>query len=403
MRYRNLLILSLTLLLVGCRKEAKPPSIATAPPPAAKSEGEALFTNVTQSAGIDFTFTNGAKGRHYLIETTGSGCAFFDYDNDGYPDILLLQAGELPNTPNPRKLTNRLYHNLGNGKFQDVTAGSGVEITGYNQGLAVGDYDSDGYDDLFTTAFGGNHLFHNEKGTGKFTEVTAKAHLSDTERGARWCTSAAFGDYDNDGKLDLYVCRYAVWNPEKDKPCKNPKGQSSYCSPELYAPEEHILYHNNGDGTFTPITESLGDIAQPHVTRGLAVGDFDNDGNMDVLANNQDGAPELLKGNFKGGHWFALETHGTKSNRNGYHAKVTLTAGGKTYFAEVRSGSSFGSHSHSRLYFGLGEATKIDSLKVVWHGSKTVTQAQNVTADATYSLTEGKSLEPLHTKRGGGQ
>src|SRR5262249_3957823 len=157
-----------------------------------------------------------------------------------------------------------------------------------------------------------------------------------------------------------------------------------YSQGDTYKQPKSLL-HNNANGTFTPMTEGSGDLSVPHVTRGLAVADFDLDGHLDILTNNQDGPPELLR--YTGpsqGHWFALDTRGVKSNPNGYHARVTLKVGARTLFAEVRSGSSYASHSDSRLYFGLGEATTIEEIKVVWHGSKTVTTARNVAADRLY-------------------
>ncbi|MCC2668017.1 MAG: UnbV, partial [Armatimonadetes bacterium] len=544
----------------------------SAPPPAPASR---LYEDVSNRAGLQFRFENGARGRHQFIETTGSGCAFFDYDADGLPDLFYVQSGPLPwDRPRAAEVRNRLYRNNGDGTFTDVTAGSGLEDTGYGQGVAVGDVNADGYDDLFITAYGANHLFLNRRGTGKFTDATRKAGLGGDERGARWSTSAAFGDYDGDGKLDLYVCRYVKWSQKLQVPCTNARGESSYCSPELFQAEEHGLYHNNGDGTFTDVSarsgiarlrgrglgvawldfdqdgkedlfvandldpfflwknngngtftnvgdragvayndqgqvlsgmgvgvrdydgdgredlfvtnfsgqmyalyrsgergiftnttlpsgvgaasfnrlafgcefldfnrdglpdllvgnghvnedisayaegityaqpktllqnrgdgtftevkDGLGSLAVPRVTRGLAVADFDRDGHLDVATNNQDGSPELLR--YTGpsqGHWIAIDTRGTRSNPNGFHARVTIRAGGKTQTAEVRSGSSFCSHSESRLYFGIGEATTAEEVRITWHGSRAATTAMSVAADRAYRAVEGKGLLPV--------
>lgn len=566
-RWRRLTAMLLPLLLAGCNKPVPTPAL-----PAAQTPG--LYQDIAAQAGVAFRYDPGARGEHNILETTGSGCAFFDYDADGRPDLLLLQSGPLPwehaPAPEPR---NRLYHNLGNGKFADVTQGSGLEDTGYSQGVAVGDVNRDGFDDLFITGYGANYLMLNQGGRGTFRGATGAAGLGVSGQD-RWATSAAFGDYNNDGALDLYVCRYARWSRKSNRPCKNPLGQSSYCSPELYPGDEGSLYRNNGDGTFTDVTKAarmsgfparglgvawldfnadgwedlfvandlnpyrlwknngdgtftdtavsagvaysdlgqvlsgmgigvrdyngdgredlfvtnfsgqmnalyrndgrgfftnvthpsgigaaslnllafgcefldfdrdghsdllvgnghiyedieaysqgvdyrepksllrnrgdgtfevvsknLGSLAAPRVTRGLATSDFDLDGHLDVVTNNQDGPAELLRySGTASGHWISISTRGTRSNPNGYHARIKIRAGGKTQFAEVRSGSSYCSHSDATVYFGLGEATQIDELEIVWHGSKTVTRARQLTADRAYQVTEGRAVQSL--------
>jgi hypothetical protein len=541
-----------------------------------------LFQDVAAEAGIGFRHDPGARGEHFILETTGSGCAFFDYDGDRLPDLLFLQAGPIPGDRSPaNEPRNRLYHNLGGGKFADVTAGSGLEDTGFSQGVAVGDVDRDGFDDLFVTGYGECHLLLNQGGRGIFRDVTTVAGLASPGK-ERWATSAAFGDYDNDGALDLYVCRYARWSRGENRPCKNPLGQPSYCSPELYPGDESSLYRNDGhgrfkdvtkaarlagfparglgvawldfnhdgwedlfvandlnpyrlwknngngtftdtavtagvaysdlgqvlsgmgigvrdfngdgredlfvtnfsgqmnalfrndgqgyftntthpsgigaaslnllafgcefldfdrdgypdllvgnghiyedieaysqgvtyrepksllrnrgDGTFEVISQGVGSLATPRVTRGLAVADFDRDGHLDVAANDQDGPAELLR--YSGpstGHWLSLSTRGTRSNPNGYHARVKVRAGGRTHFAEVRSGSSFCSASDRAVYFGLGDATRVDELEIVWHASKTVTRARGLAADHAYEVVEGGSVQPVDPGHGKGR
>src|SRR5690242_8314021 len=198
------------VLLTGCgtKSALSPPAVSPA-----VSANPALFEDVTARAGIHFRQENGAgTGKLYFVETTPAGCAFLDYDNDGWLDIFLVQSGSSEPPPSVKDRPHCvLYHNNGNGTFIEVTAGSGLDKDlGYAHGVAVGDYDNDGYDDLFLTAYGGNHLFHNEKGTGKFTDTTVKMGL-DKVHSTGYATSAAFGDYDNDGRLDLYVCYYAPW------------------------------------------------------------------------------------------------------------------------------------------------------------------------------------------------
>jgi len=555
------------------------------------------FRNVTGEAGIHFRLDNGARGAHHFIETTTGGCAFFDYNNDGYLDIFLIQAGPTPaSTAHPTALppgeTARppcaLYRNNGDGTFSDVTHEAGLDFDqGYAQGVAVADYDNDGWPDLYITAYGGNHLFHNElgkleqeKGKGDkslpptpyplhpvFKDVTTSAGVADNAHGPRWSTSAAWGDYNNDGRLDLLVCHYARWTPEKDSPCSNPKGMRAYCSPDLYAPESPALYRNNGDGTFTEVTQqaglsrlkgrnmgavwldydgdgypdifisndlmpnlllhnnrngtfteqgqrtgvavmetgvplagmgigvgdydnngredlivtnfsnqpkivfrntngklfsdetfssgigsttqlvlgwgcefvdydldgykdivvgnghvnddvetysqgifyrepkqlfhnqrdgtfvedpaSLADMAEPTTTRGLAVGDYDNDGDADVLANNHNREAQLFRND--GGSrnaWITFRTVGTKSNRDGIGAKLWVRCGPLQQYAEVRSGSSFASHSDQRITFGLGQAQQIDFVRVRWPSGIEET-IRGLAARRFYVLKEG--------------
>jgi hypothetical protein len=550
--------------------------------------------------GINFQHRNGATGEHYYIETFGGGCAFFDFDNDGWLDVFLLQSGELPglglrvkgSTTNPQPSTlnsqpfgNALYRNR-NGTFTDVTRGSGLENTGYGMGVAVGDFDNDGFDDLFITSYPRCYLFRNQKGTGKFADVTAPASRESSTRAGvagegRWATSATFVDYDRDGLLDLYVCHYAQWSFQTNKGCLNPHGKKSYCAPDLYDGDADSLYHNNGGGTFSDVTakagladirrrglgvaafdynddgwvdlyvandrqpnmllrnngngtfsevgteagasysdsgtplagmgvaigdynndgredvfvtnfsgesnslyrndgsgtftevsaparlaapslpflafgcefldfdndgfkdlivgnghtnddveqfvnnvtykerkqlfrnvgngtfdemqEGLRDLNKPCVTRGLAVGDYDNDGDLDVLANNQNDAAQLLQNNNsplpqrgrgdggEGNNWIAFKLVGTKGNRNGAHAKVTIRYGSGKQFSEVRSGSSYCAHSDRRVYFGLGKAKQVGEVTIRWLNGSTE-RLTDLQANRIAVVTEGKGV-----------
>jgi hypothetical protein len=580
----GLLTLLLGLTTLPRRTKTSPLPAPARPRPEAKP-AVAFFQDIAAPSGIRFRHDTGARGRCRFLETLGSGCALWDYDDDGCLDILLLQAGPVPGTPEralwdketvPR---NRLYHNQGDGTFRDVTDGSGLENTGYAMGVAVGDYDNDGDDDLFLTAYGGIRLFRNERGTGRFQDVTAKAGMATAGREGLFPTSAAFGDYDNDGWLDLYVC-YTPWALAKDRPCRDMEGRLDYCIPDIFAPGIHQLYRNNGNGSFTDVTQGsgiarargrglavawldydedgdqdifvandrtpqflwrnngtpgpgptpdgapaftevaaqvgcayekggkvpsgmgigvgdydndgredlfltnfslvpnclwrwageglfddvsaptgvarvhwnllsfgceffdfdadgwrdlvianghiqvhvdelfggvtyrepmqllhnergqefravereLGDMRRERVSRGLAVGDVDNDGRLDVLVNNQNAAPDLFHNRVPGPrHWIAFKTRGTRSNRDGYHARLTLFAAGRRQVATVRAGSSYLSVSDRRLYFGLGDARRVERVEILWpSGMRQV--LRNLAADAIYAVTEGKGI-----------
>jgi len=578
----------LLAVLLGC----SPASTKTPPSPHTPSaSSSAFFEDVSARAGVNFQHTNGASGRFYFVENTPAGCAFFDYDNDGFLDILLVQSGpsDPPSqTQQPTASSQHrcaLYHNNGDGTFQNVTSKSGLDQDlGYGHGVAVGDYDNDGFDDLFITAYGGNHLFHNEAFRQPasehsppptperplFREVTAAMGL-DRLHSTGYATSAAWGDYDNDGRLDLYVCYYCPWTWAVDKPCKDANGNRDYCTPELYDPDTHVLYRNagdrfvdvseragitkkrgrglavawvdynedgrqdifvandlnaaflwrnNGDGTFTEVATEAGcaysevgtaingmgigvadydhsgreslfvtnfsdkpntlyrnmgggvyedmsmasGLALPHmkylawgcefldydadgwrdllvvnghvqvhveeqvsgvtyrernqlfhnegngafreitdpaqagplnvpmVSRGLAVGDYDNDGRLDALISNQNDPAQLLRNRVQNGnHWVAFKTIGTKSNRNGVHARFVIQAGGMRQTASVRGGSSYLSTSDRRVYFGLGAAEKIDRVEIRWP-SGTVDVLKDVTVDKIHVVTEGRSV-----------
>ncbi len=498
------------------------------------------FRNVAREAGLTDVFPNGgARSKEYIIETTGSGAAFLDYDNDGLLDVFLVSG--------PGR-SNRLYHNLGNGKFADVTRQMGLEHDGWGQGVCAGDYDNDGYTDLFVTYWGQNVLYRNLGGRG-FQDVTAKAHLQQDR--VRYNTGCAFLDYDNDGHLDLFVANYLKFDfASTPKPGANSycwyRGLPVACGPRGLPFDHNILYHSNGDGTFTDVSEragiskpgrnyslgvltgdfnndgltdiyvacdqtpsilymnrgdgtfseeslmrgtaydsngkalsgmgvAIGDydgdgwldifrsnfsderetlyhnrkngefddatmtsgmalntrfvgwgcgffdfdndgwmdlllvnghvfpevdklgidvhykerailyhnrgngkfedvsessgpgILEKHSARGAAFGDYDDDGSVGVLVNNQNEAPTLLKQSSKpSGNWVSLKLVGTKSNRSAIGARVRLTAGGLIQTSEVRSGGSYLSQDDLRLHFGLGSERRIASVEIQW-------------------------------------
>ena len=260
-------------------------SPAAPPPPV-------IFTDVTAEAGIDFVHTNGATGDKLLPETMGAGAAFLDYDGDGDQDLLLVNSTHWPgNGTGEPPPTMALYRNDGRGRFENVTAGSGLAVSFYGTGIAVGDYDNDGDVDVFITAVGVNHLFLNDGGT--FREVTDRAGVAGDR--AEWSTSAGFFDYDNDGRLDLIVCNYVRWSPEIDLAVdyRLTGIGRAYGPPTNFGGTHLYLYRNNGDGTFTDVSEPAGiRITNPDTgvpvakALGVAIVDLDDDGYLDLFVAN---------------------------------------------------------------------------------------------------------------------
>jgi len=508
----------------------------------------ANFTDVAERSGLTAINVFGGKDtKKYIIETTGTGVAIFDYDNDGWPDLFLVNGTTLEGFPEGKAPTNHLYHNNHDGTFTDVTVTAGLADTGWGQGVCAGDYDNDGWRDLYVTYYGKNRLYHNQNGV--FTEVAEKSGVAGT--GKAWGTGCAFVDYDRDGLLDLVVANYVDFDvsnapaPGERASCVwkgvpvmcGPRGlpaarnilyhnlgngkfedvtskakidqtQAHYAFsvssfdfdddgwPDIYIAcdstasilyrnnhdgtftdaavtagaafnedgreqagmgssiadyngdgrldifktnfsddtatlyrnngdgtfddvtyaaglglhtqylgwgtmfldfdndgwpdlllvnghvypevdkqhlgsnyqEPKILYHNNGNGTFTDISENAGSgITSPHAGRGLAIGDLWNDGRISAVISNMNALPSLLVNQVQTrNHWIGMKLQGTKSNRDAIGAKITLKAGSRTSVDEVRSGSSYDSNSDIRLHFGLGSATRVDSLQVRW-------------------------------------
>src|SRR5438270_3297096 len=251
------------------------------------------FTDVTQAFGIDYQHENSATSNKYLIETMGGGVALLDYDNDGRLDIFFtngakiddpMPSGKMPDKSD-RKFWNRLYHQNADGTFTDVTekAGlTGAQQNYYAMGAAVGDYDNDGFEDIYVTGYGGNTLYHNN-GNGTFTDVTKTAGVA----AGGWSASAGFFDYDNDGKLDLFVTRYVDWTFKTNRYCGEKKpGYRAYCHPDNYEGATNILYRNNGDGTFTDVSETAGVSNPEGKSLGVAFADYDGDGRTDIFVAN---------------------------------------------------------------------------------------------------------------------
>ena len=238
-----------------------------------------VFTDVTAEAGIDFEHHNGRSGRKYLPETLGSGAAFFDYDNDGDPDIFLVNSR--PWSGDGVGVTSKLYRNEGDGRFGDVTTEAGFAIPMYGLGVAAADYDNDGFTDLYVTVLDGDRLFRN-RGDGTFADVTRETGIDN----ARFGTSAAWLDFDLDGNLDLLVANYVQWSIEQDLWCSMDGTKKTYCTPESYPGQPSVLYRNLGDGTFEDVSARAGIDDPTAKALGIAVFDYDSDGLPDIFQAN---------------------------------------------------------------------------------------------------------------------
>lgn len=236
------------------------------------------FRDITAQAGIHFTHNNAAFGKKYLPETMGPGCAFIDYDNDGWPDILLVNGENWPGHHGASS-TLKLYHNNHDGTFTDVTRKAGLAVPMFGLGVAVGDYDNDGFDDLFISVLGQSHLFHNN-GNGTFTDVTKAAGLWGPNE---FSTSAAWVDYDRDGKLDLVVANYVQWSIQGDLFCTLDGTHKSYCTPESYKGASARLWHNLGNGKFEDATQKANFYDPTSKSLGVAILDYNADGWPDIL------------------------------------------------------------------------------------------------------------------------
>ena len=541
------------------------------------ANAEMYFTEVAAESGIHFRHWDGRSGRRYFVETLGSGAAWFDYDRDGDIDLYLANGADLPGKESRISPTNVLYRNNGYGTFSDITVEANVGDASYSFGCCVGDFDNDGYPDLYVTNLGTNILYRNN-GNSTFSDVTAKAGVA----GDRWSASAAFADYDKDGDLDLYVVNYVAFHFESHNDCLR-SDLHIYCPPGDFEGVPDILYQNNGDGTFTDVTHEAG-VFQPEgkglgvvwgdynndtypdvfvandttpdmlyrnnrdgtftdvalfvgvalgeegmplggmganfgdydndgwldlvvtnfeddpnnlfrndrdgtfvtatysggfgmlsfpyvgwgvdlvdldndgyqdilvvnghiydnielinkdinkrstyaqrnnlfrnlanasfveitercgpglrpikVSRGAAFGDYDNDGDLDILITNSNQTPDLLRNQSENSnHWLVLETIGVSSNRDGIGTRVTVKAGGISQIREVKSGSSYLCQSDIRLHFGLGEATEAVVVEVRWP-SGVVDRFNGVNANKFLQVTEGEGkLVVLDSKK----
>ncbi|HXU37414.1 MAG TPA: CRTAC1 family protein [Blastocatellia bacterium] len=349
--------------------QAQAPQATEAP----RYSGPIQFTDVTAQAGIRFKHNSGAFGKKYLPETVGSGCAFLDYDNDGWQDILLVNSMNWPDHKGQKSFP-ALYHNNRNGTFTDVTKDAGLAVELYGLGCAIADFDNDGNVDIYITCLGANHLFRN-LGGGKFQDVTARAGVGDTG----FSTGALWFDYDKDGKLDLFVCNYVEWSIDKDLYCTLDGKNKSYCTPESYKGHSATLYHNKGDGTFEDVTQRAGLFDPTCKSLGIAMIDFDNDGWMDLFVANDTQPNKLYRNNGNGTFTDAAMTAGVAFSEAGV-ARAGMGVDAADYDGSGRASLIIGNFSNEMmaLYHNEGTGLFIDE-------APTSTIGQNTLLTLTFS------------------
>lgn len=346
----------------------------TSQKPAAASNPSDVFVDVTEHSGINFQYRASHTSRKYLLETMGPGVALFDYDNDGRLDIFLVNGtpladptpkGTIPQKTGPQ-YWNRLYRQKVDGTFEDVTEKAGLQGAGYGFGVAVGDYDNDGFEDLYVTAYGGNRLYHNN-GNGTFTDVTEKAGVA----GNGWSSSAAWVDLDGDGFLDLVVLRYLEWDFDEVWCGEHKEGFRAYCHPDLFKPISPLVFHNNKDGTFTEVAQRIG-LGKPGKGLGISLADYDRDGHIDLFIAN-DSMQEFLyhnKGNgtfedvgltsevavdMDGRTYAGMGTDFADYNNDGWPDIVVTDLANQRYALYQNNGD--GSFSYTSPAAGIGQMT----------------------------------------------
>jgi len=322
---------------------------------AAAAQPGPAFTDVTAAAGIKFRHNNGAFGKKLLPETLGSGCAFLDFDNDGWQDILLVNSKNWPGRTGPPSFP-ALYRNNKNGTFTDVTRQAGLAVELYAFGVAAADYDNDGHPDIYITALGPNRLFRN-LGNGRFADVTTRAKVGDPG----FSTSAMWFDYDRDGRLDLFVANYVEWSIEKDLFCTLDGKSKSYCTPESYKGQSSSLYRNKGDGTFEDVTRAAGLHDPSAKALGIALIDFDADGLPDLFVANDTQPNRLYRNKGNGTFVDVGMTAGVAFNEAGV-ARAGMGVDAADYDRSGRQSLVIGNFSNEMmaLYSNEGNGLFID-------------------------------------------
>ena len=330
------------------------------------------FEDIALRSGVNFVLQNSATPERHQIETMAGGVAVFDYNNDGRPDLYFVNGARQPALDKPDgAYSNRLYRNNSDGTFTDITAAAGVAGGGFATGVAAADYNNDGWEDLFIAGVNRNILYRN-RGDGTFEDVTARAGLDAYGAAKPWSVSAGWFDYDNDGKLDLFVVNYCVWSPQREPPCMIGKART-YCHPKYYAGLPNSLYHNNGDGTFADVSAASG-IAQ-RVGKGMGVSflDFDLDGRLDVFVTN-DTVPNFLFRNEGNGKFrevaltagVALNDDGRAVSSMGIDARDIDNDGIEDVFLTANDGDTF------PLFRSLGKSLFTDATYASGIGSQTL-------------------------------
>ncbi len=317
-------------VLCGCAGRPRSASPVMRASPASSrpaSSANVTFTDITDQAGIKFEHFNGTFGKKWMPETTGGGCAFIDFDRDGNEDILFVNSGQFDTPAATYKVRDNksrvtLYHNKGGGVFEDVTQKSGLKVDGYGQGVCVGDFDNDGWDDIYVTCLGANHLFRNRH-DGTFEDVTAKAGVAGTKINGslrwKWSSSCAWVDYDRDGYLDLFVCNFVEWSPDLDVFCGTKGGKKDYCAPDAYKGLPSALYHNNHDGTFTDV--SIPSQISEYLGKGWGVACWDF---------NSDGWPDIAVANDRQPNFFFINHEGKYFSEEATAVGIALSESGHT-------------------------------------------------------------------------
>ncbi len=375
MRFDTMLLWQLLVMLSAVALQSPPTAVDA---PSANQTPETKFSDVTIKSGINFEYQSSHTSKHFLLETMGSGVALFDYDNDGRLDIFIVNGaplddsmskGTMPHKTNS-KYWNRLYHQKSDGTFEDVTEVAGLQGEGYGMGVAVGDYDNDGFEDLYVTAYGGNKLYHNN-GNGTFTDVSQTAGVI----GGGWSTSAAWVDLDQDGLLDLVVLRYLQWDFDDIWCGEHKKDHRAYCHPDIFKSIAPLIYHNDGKGHFTEVAANIG-LSTPGKGLGLAIADYDRDGKIDLFIANDSMAEFLYHNRGNGtfdevglisevavdgeGHTYAgMGTDFADYNNDGLPDLIVSDLANQTYALYQNNGN--GNFTYSTQSSGLGRITLLHS------------------------------------------